>query len=88
MLYVATMFVIAFSAISDSRWASAATFILFLLSTFILLIGVIMAVREIYTSRDAITYEVKRVRQIPVPVAVTSSLHTKEESQPETGKAL
>lgn len=47
-----------------------------------------MAVREIYTSRDAITYEVKRVRQIPVPVAVTSSLHTKEESQPETGKAL
>jgi Protein of unknown function (DUF2721) len=79
MFYVATMFMIALSAIADSQWASAAIFILFLLSTFILLIGVMLSVREIYTSRDAITFEVKRVEQMQLPFAISSTI-PKDES--------
>lgn len=60
-IFVASMFVIAAAALTNSDAAAVAALGLFLLGTAVLLLGVLITTDEIRTSQREITYEVQRV---------------------------
>lgn len=63
LLYVLTMLIIALAA-TGTLWVATFALVLFLLSTGVLLVGVLYTVVEIHRSHRAVAYEVQSVSQL------------------------
>ena len=64
LVFVLSMFVIAFAVLGNSSALSSAALTVFLVGTAAMLVGVVFVALEISQSNDAIQYEVHRVMQI------------------------
>ncbi|MEP7285825.1 MAG: DUF2721 domain-containing protein [Chloroflexota bacterium] len=65
VVFIADMFVIAIGAVANIDLVATAVLLLFLLSTGLLFIGALYAVREVSTSQQALYYELRRVANLP-----------------------
>jgi hypothetical protein len=63
-LYVLTMLLIGLAAFG-ALWAEMVALVLFLFSTALMLIGILLKVLEVYNSHFAVAFEVERIRKLP-----------------------
>lgn len=66
LLFIVSMFVIAFAALSDSAWIATTVLLLFLGGTAALFLGVLIAVVEVWSSHRAVQFEIRRVSALSI----------------------
>ena len=64
MVFIASMFVIALAAATNSPWVATAALLIFLAGTGVLFLGILLTAIEVRNSHRSVRYEVNRVTDL------------------------
>lgn len=70
LTFLIDMFLIALAALTALGWIALTALIVFLIATGLIAVGIIFTLLEVYTSLNAITFEIKRVTKL-MPLSVS-----------------